>query len=127
MVVGQSSRPAHAPPPGAEPVSLVALIANPGAFEGRPVRIVGVAQLEFEQNVIYLTRDDYDHRVLTNAIGLSFGQRSLQPDDRGLSGSYVGVEGVFRAKRNGARGIPAGSIDEVTRMERWDPGSELRR
>jgi hypothetical protein len=104
----------------AEPVSLISLIANPGEYDGEQVRVVGVAQVEFEQDVLYLNEQDSKHRVLTNAIGLSFGVESTFREET-LTGKYVGVEGVFRVKTPGTRRLQVGLLEGITRFEAWHP------
>ncbi len=55
----------------AEPVdvTLVQLIANPEKFDGKSIRVIGFLRLEFEGNVLYLHREDYEHAILGDGMG----------------------------------------------------------
>jgi hypothetical protein len=109
-----------------EATSLIRLIAAPSDYDGKWVRVIGVAQVEFEQDVLYVTRLDFDNRVLTNAIGLSFGRTRPTSEQVSYSGSYVAVEGLFRARRAGTRQLQSGTITSLKRFERWEPPSPRR-
>lgn len=101
---------------GAELVSIVRLIATPEAYDGRRILVVGVAQIEFEQDLLYLSRADFENRVLPNAIRLSFAWKDPLRDGS-LSGRYVGVEGVFRRKQPGTRSIQVGRLESISKVE----------
>jgi len=51
--------PKGGPDNGPEDVSLIQLIANPQAYDGKTVRITGFLHLEFEGNAIYLHNEDF--------------------------------------------------------------------
>lgn len=44
-------------------VSCITLIAEPKKFNGKHIRIIGVLEVGFESNGIYLTQNDYEHMV----------------------------------------------------------------
>ena len=44
-------------------VTLVQLIANPEKFDGKQIRVIGFLRLEFEGNVLYLHREDYENSL----------------------------------------------------------------
>lgn len=99
-----------------ELVSIVGLIAAPEAYDGRRILVVGVAQIEFEQDLLYLSPADFESRVLPNAIRLSFAVKDPLRNPS-LSGRYVGVEGVFRRKQPGTRSIQVGRLESITMIE----------
>lgn len=99
-------------------VSLVSLIATPKEFDGKQVRVIGFARLEFEGNAIYLHRDDYLQGITKNGLWLDVElpskKSAARPNNR-----YVIVEGVFSMKDQGHLGLWSGSIQRVTRMAPW--------
>lgn len=100
------------------PLSLVALIANPARHHQVKVRAVGVAGLAFEGTALYLHKEDYDHRISTNAVWLQLAiseANRLRPE---MEGRYVVVDGVVDAHAHGLRGLfPATlRVSEVRRF-----------
>jgi hypothetical protein len=87
-------------------VSLIQLIATPERYNEKRVRAVGVAQFAFEENALYLHKDDADLLNTSNAVWLDAGSISTE----GLSGLPVFVEGVFTASRRGHLGAFQGTI-----------------
>jgi hypothetical protein len=49
-------------------VSLIHLIANPEAFDGKPVSVMGFFRYEFEGTALYVHREDYEHALSKNGI-----------------------------------------------------------
>ncbi|WP_395740865.1 hypothetical protein [Prosthecobacter sp.] len=100
----------------AEPtsVSLIQLIANPKAYDGARVRVIGFLNVQFEGNAIYLHEDDFKHGIHKN--GLWVDASSIHP---GLKQKYVLIEGTFDAKMTGHMGLWSGSIQQITRSEAW--------
>ena len=49
-------------------VTLVQLIANPEKFDAKLIRVIGFLRLEFEGNVLYLHREDYENAILGDGI-----------------------------------------------------------
>ena len=100
-------------------VSLVQLIANAEKFDGRPVRVYGVIQLEFEGNALYLSKEHLHQGIYKNAVWLSpdYALLEAKPEElRKLNGRYVLVEGRFSAKNTGHLGLFSGAIENVTRL-----------
>src|SRR5580704_3511350 len=56
----------HAPHP--EDVSLVELIADPAKFDGKVVVVHGFLQIDYEHDMLFLHREDFDNVLLENAI-----------------------------------------------------------
>ena len=97
--------------------SLVQLIANPKALDGKLIRVIGFLNLEFEGDAVYLHKEDFEHAISQNGIWVDI------PDDfKGrskLSGNYVLLEGIFDAKRHGHMGMFSGTIRTVSRAQVW--------
>src|SRR4051794_39863871 len=80
--------------PQSEDVSLVALVANPAAYDGRRLRVVGFVSLEFEDSALYLDKDDFNAIVLRNAIWVDPPVCLDASARRRLSRHYAVVEGT---------------------------------
>jgi hypothetical protein len=55
-------------------VTLVQLIANPEKFDGRLIRVIGFLRLEFEGDVLYLHREDFEKQLTENGLWLNAGK-----------------------------------------------------
>ena len=75
-------------------VSLINLIATPKDFDGKRVRVIGFARLEFEGNAIYLHREDYLQGITKNGLWLDVENASKKSATE-ANNRYVIVEGVF--------------------------------
>ena len=53
-----------------KPVSLIALIANPEKYQGKRIAVEGVARLEPEAHLLYLSPSDAEHLNQANAVWL---------------------------------------------------------
>lgn len=107
---------AHAEGPRTVPMH--ELLVEPGRFEGQQVRVVGFLQLEFEQNALYQTRDDFNDSVTEHALFLELSNAQLRSSSK-LNHGHVIVEGVFRAKDIGHGGMWTGSLKPVMRLNMW--------
>ena len=99
-------------------VSLISLIATPREFDGKQVRVIGFARLEFEGNAIYLHREDYLQGVTKNGLWLDV-EGVRKKSAASANNRYVIVEGVFSMTDKGHLGLWSGSIQKVTRMDPW--------
>lgn len=99
-------------------VSLVSLIATPREFDGKQVRVIGFARLEFEGNAIYLHREDYLQGITKNGLWLDV-ERVPKKSAASANNRYVIAEGVFSMTDKGHLGMWSGSIQKVTRMDPW--------
>lgn len=95
----------RAPGLDAKEVSLLAMIANPQAFDGQLVRVKGVAQFSQLKQVICVSRDDIEASVTKNCVWLV-----LDPDHSrdeavymlGMPPGYVEVVAKFIADKEGS-------------------------
>ena len=117
-VVAQEPSPATREPSAYTPdVSLISLIATPEKFDGKYVRISGVAYFDQKANLysIFLTREDKRRANGANSIFLylapSLGNVS------GLNDKFVLAQGVFRAQDHGRLNSFAAALAEVDRVK----------
>jgi|SRR6266404_4129640 len=97
---------------------LIRLIARPADFDGQRVRVIGFVRLEFEGNVMYPHKEDYDHALLGNGVWLSISDQ-IQQRTAELTGKYCLVEGRFSASNRGHMGVWSGAIEDVSRFQVW--------
>lgn len=93
-------------------VSIIQLLATPERYEGRLIRVQGVAHFAFEESALYLHREDADCMNSSNGLWLRTAARD------GLSDAFVIVEGWFTAKEHGHLGAWPGEIKNISRLER---------
>ena len=120
-------------------VSMVALLANPEKYNGKKVRVTGFLHVQFEDNAIYLHKDDADYLIGENALWVAYAKEpNLQPickdkfsasgaKQRFFDGRYVLIEGRFNMKNHGHLGAFSGAIEDVSRileLRRWFDGSQ---
>lgn len=98
-------------------VSLIQLIATPEKYHGKKVLVIGYLNIEFEGNAIYLHEEDYKHGLDKNAFWVDFS-KEIKPEK--YSKSYVIIEGTFNMNRQGHFGLFSGTIENITRLDRWN-------
>jgi hypothetical protein len=101
--------------------SLIQLIATPERFDGKRVRVLGFAHLEFEGDALYLHREDMVAALAVNAVGLEIDRER----SKALRNSYVIVEGRFKALGRTSLNFHAGQIIEISRFERLPTRAEF--
>jgi len=99
-------------------VSIVQLLATPEKFDGKLVRVIGFLCLAFEDDAVYLHREDFDHGLTQNALWVDVPEKR----DESLSRKYVLLEGTFDASDHGQMGLFGGAIRKITRMSAWHDG-----
>ena len=77
-------------------VSLIELIANPAKYDGKLVRVFGFIHLEFEEEAIYLHREDYEKKLFTNAVHVDIDTCKARGSGN-FNNGYAEVEGRFVA------------------------------
>jgi hypothetical protein len=107
--------------PEAIEVSITDLIDNPQEYSGKLVRVHGVCRLQFEEDALYSSADDYKNHISANAIWLSLNDNGRQTFTYFLlkkaSGRCVLVEGVFSKWNTGHWGAYPGAITQITRFQ----------
>jgi hypothetical protein len=107
-------------------VSMIQLIALPKDFDGKYVNIIGVLSIGREGDLLFLSKEDYDNGLISNAIWIK------RPDLAGCSsalseGRYVQVTGTFRDGFKQGLGTPDIGIPEVKTCRAWsDPDDPLK-
>jgi hypothetical protein len=99
-------------------VTLVRLIANPEKFDGKLIRVIGFLRLEFEGNVLYLHREDYENAILGDGIWVDVTPVVAKLSAT-LNMNYVLLEGIFSAGERGHMGMWSGTIKQVRRAQLW--------
>ena len=99
-------------------VTLVQLIANADKFDGRLIRVIGFLRLEFEGNVLYLHREDYENALLGNGIWVDVTP-AMAKERAALNMNYVLLEGIFSSHDHGHMGMWSGAIRQIRRSEVW--------
>ena len=94
-------------------VSMIQLIANPKAYHGKAVRVIGFAELGINDNAIYLHEEDYKQDNTKNGLWIELPD-DVRPKKAEYDLKYVVVEGVFNAKEMGNLGLWSGSIEKIT-------------
>lgn len=104
-------------------ISIVPLLASPQSFNGRRIQVIGFVHLEFEGNGIYLSREDFQYGIEKNGLWLSISSADIETFRR-ANDSYVIVEGTFNSDIKGHVGMWSGSIEKITKFQRWaKPGN----
>jgi hypothetical protein len=101
-------------------VTLVQLVANADKFDGKLIRVIGFLRLEFEGNVLYLHREDYENALLGNGIWVDVTP-TMEKQRTALNMNYVLLEGVFGSHDRGHMGMWSGAIRQIRRAEVWRP------
>ena len=99
-------------------VTMVQLIANPEKFDGKLVRVIGFLRLEFEGNVLYLHREDYENAILGDGIWVDITPE-ITKQSKTLNLHYVLLVGVFNSSDRGHMRMWSGTIKKIRRAERW--------
>ena len=76
--------------------------------------MIGFLRLEFEGNVLYLHREDYDNAILGDGIWVD-ETSEMNKQRAKLNMSYVLLEGIFSSRERGHMGMWSGTIKEVRR------------
>jgi hypothetical protein len=97
-------------------VSIISLISNPEKYNGSRVRIIGYLNMEYENDAIYLHKEDYDLKINKNSIGIEILRRQRDSlNSKGYNNKYVFVEGTFNMHRAN-EGSFNSSVVKITRL-----------
>jgi len=91
-------------------VSIVQLLANPQAYEGRTVEVSGFVNLEFEGNAIWLHEEDFRRSLYQNALWLDVSEAECADANGKPLSAYASISGTFTAKSHGHMGLWPGEI-----------------
>lgn len=117
QMLGYNPKPG--PDATVEDVSVLQLIANSQAYDGKRVRFIGFVRLEFEGNAIYLHREDYEHQISRNALWVDLPHDMTNQEQQAVNMHYAICAGVFQASKRGHLGMFSGEITDITRLQNW--------
>jgi hypothetical protein len=98
-------------------VSIICLIANPQAWDGKRVLVQGYMMVGRQEGgaVLYLSREDARHGIGKNSLALDFEERQWETGFvKTLDRKWVIIEGVFDETYTGHLDTTAGGIRTVT-------------
>jgi len=72
--------------------SMTSLIANSERYTGRYILVRGIANIGFEENHLFLSRDDWEYRNFESGVGLSFGISQFNEDFTGFNPEFEALE-----------------------------------
>ena len=107
-------------------VSLISLFATPDKYHDMPISVIGVSNIAFEHNSLYLSKEHWANFVWKNSIWITPNYEAIGKTKKELSkfnGQYVLVKGVFDKNNYGHLGLFSGAIDNVTGFRPWPPES----
>jgi hypothetical protein len=106
----------------AESISLMQLIVNPEKYNGKLVQVIGIANIEFEDNGIFFTKEHYLNRIYKNALWIEPNYDALGATPEQLqkyNGEYVLMEGIFDMNHKGHFGAFSRALTKITRYQLW--------
>ena len=102
-------------------VSIIQLISSPKDYKGKTVRVIGIGNLEFEGNAVYLNREDWNNSISKNGLWIELGSSATSYDEaKNWNGKYVIIEGIYKPEKKGHFGMWSGAIIDITRYELWE-------
>ena len=113
--------------PGSSPqhplfISIIQLIANPDAFDGKHVVVSGYVCIEHEGTCVYLHREDSEQALIKNGLWLQVNDvAATGTKEAEVNKHYAMVAGRFNAKNQGHLRLCSGSLEQITRMQPWPP------
>jgi hypothetical protein len=99
-------------------VTMIQLLANPEKFDGKVIRVIGFLRIEFEGNVLYPHREDYENSILGNGIWVDVTPE-MRKETKSINMHYVIMEGIFSATEHGHEGAWSGSLKKISRAQLW--------
>ncbi len=105
-------------------VSMIRLIANPQAFDGRRIKVTGYVARNGLDNAagVYLTELDGRNFVVSNSVGLNIEDSQI---NRAL-GKYAILEGTYRAPKGQLADYLNGKLEHVSVIKAWNSGDVPR-
>jgi hypothetical protein len=100
-------------------ISIIQLIADPAAYNGKMVQVIGFLHLEFEGDALYLHREDFEMTLTRNSVWINRPRDLTKAQTEAINNHYVLCVGVFQADRNGHMGLFTGEIHQITHLELW--------
>jgi hypothetical protein len=101
------------------------LLARPELYHNKQVQTIGFLHLEFEGNGLFASSEDAEH-VFGSGIWVEVPD-SLSRRGADVNDQFVIIQGIFHGGRGGHMGSSKGTLDSITRLDRWPSRSEIRR
>jgi hypothetical protein len=102
--------------------SLVQVLAHRDRYHGKVIQVKGYLHVRFEDNAIYLSKDDADYGITQNGFWVTFdGDPAAKAASKGLDAKYVLVEGTFNKDNQGHMALWQGTINKVARVYELKP------
>ena len=86
-----------------------AVLANLSHYNGKDVKLITYASLEFEGQAAYLTEDDYENMIFINGLWLNLPS-NIDESKLNKRGIYA-ISGTVNLDENGHFGMWIGAID----------------
>lgn len=103
-------------------ISITQLINNPEKYDGKRVEFQGYFIIAFENNAIYMHKDDYLFSIYKNAIWLGFNEYFF--NQFGIQAPYEGyitIQGVYKKISQNHTSLFSGRLEDITYIERrWN-------
>ena len=97
-------------------ISMVRLIATPEVFDGKGVALFGYLSYEFEDQYLYLHKEDFENFSTVNAIGVATPtSEPLIEAASAAHGKYVYIIGRFSAEG----GLGSGYLSDIKEIKVW--------
>lgn len=103
---------------------MIRLLATPEKYQGKVIRIVGFLHVGFEDNGIYLHKEDYYQSLFANGLWVEFSAKTGVEASK-LNNSYVLLVGKFDATKTGHMGLWSGSLTDIQRLVSWNSRREV--
>jgi len=81
------------------PVSIVSLLTRPATGQPQHVTVAGFLVLDFESEALYLHKEDYDHRLTSNAIRVAITEEQREKY-KAFAKKYVWLDAYFVKRKN---------------------------
>ena len=111
-------------------VGMIQLLANPAKFHGKRIRVEGFLHAQFEDECLYLSKEDADFLNGKHSFWMSYSNHLSAAPKKPLDyfdGKRVLVIGVFDKNEGGHLGAAAGGIKDVSdimEQTRWFDGKK---
>ena len=102
---------------------MIALLASPERYDGKPVSVFGYAHFEFEGNMLCSSRDAFEDNLISDCVWLDVPSGS---GFRDFSNRIVMVVGIYRAHQRGHEDMFSGSLTSLSTFAAWPSRKEVR-
>jgi hypothetical protein len=101
-------------------IGMVPLLAAPQEYDGKVVQTWGFLYLRFEDDSVWLHREDLLNFLWKDSFALDLTQKQRE-QFKSLNHTYVMVQGTLHSKGPDGPGLESGTISDVTMVHGWWP------